>query len=135
MAEFKYWLKNVAKLFCFFSVQTYIYMVSPLSELYQLRPSGHLVPKWWHINVDATSWSHIDVNTKSFLKHVPAGVVLRGVIKYVYVVEKKKKFKTMSCNIYSLYEVLLFLSNFYLWLCLTAFTTLQEQKSGTCVFL
>lgn len=53
---------------------------------------------WCHINVDATSSRHIDVNTKSFLRHVPAGVVLRWVTKYVYVVEIKKKYSKLLCH-------------------------------------
>ena len=36
------------------------------------RPSGHMVPKWRHINVGAKS-RRIDINTTSFPRHVPAG--------------------------------------------------------------
>ena len=38
-------------------------------------PSGHLVPKWRRINVDATSSRRIDIYTTSFLRHVPAGLI------------------------------------------------------------
>ena len=40
--------------------------------------SGHLVPKWRRINVDATSSRRIDVNTVSFLCHMPAGFALKA---------------------------------------------------------
>ena len=36
-------------------------------------PIGLIVPKWRRIDVDATSSRRIDVNTTSFLRHVPAG--------------------------------------------------------------
>ena len=35
--------------------------------------SGHLVPKWRRINVDATWWRRIDVDTTSFWHQMPAG--------------------------------------------------------------
>ena len=38
-------------------------------------PSGYLVAKLRRINVDATWSRRIDVNTTSFLRHVPAGYV------------------------------------------------------------
>ena len=34
-----------------------------------------MVPKWYRIDVDATSSRRIDVNTTSFLRHVPAGFI------------------------------------------------------------
>ena len=36
-------------------------------------PSGHLVPKWRRINVDATWWRRINVDPTSFSHQMPAG--------------------------------------------------------------
>ena len=40
---------------------------------YTYRSSSHTTLKQHHINVNVTSWCHIDVDTTLFRRHVPAG--------------------------------------------------------------
>ena len=44
-----------------------------------IRPSGHLVPNWRRVNVDATSSSRIDVNTTSFYAMCSLGLFIHNI--------------------------------------------------------
>ena len=57
--------------------------VQGVPTIYDNVPSGHLVPKWRRINVDATSSRRIDVNTTSFWHQMPAGVAWSILKPYV----------------------------------------------------
>ena len=70
---------NKGNLYCWRGSETtfpfpFLYVISNMGQLLrEILPTGHTVPKWRRLNVDATSSRRIDVDTTSFLHHVPAG--------------------------------------------------------------
>ena len=62
-------------------------------------PSGHLVPNWRRINVDAMWWRHIDVDTMSFWHQMPTGWYRLSIINEVRKNEIELCWNPLSTNI------------------------------------
>ena len=57
----------------------------PGSRVNKNSPSGHLVPKWHRISVDATLSRRIGVNTTSFLRHLSAGFIHPAAVSIAWI--------------------------------------------------